>query len=61
MLRYALVAAVALLVAITAVLLVGSRPKVPPPFGPARPGVFALSVDGDIVTDGARMGRGEQR
>lgn len=56
-LRYALLAGAAVLVAITAVLLAGSRPKVPPPFGPARPGVFALSVDGDIVTaapDGTR-------
>ncbi|HEY6569498.1 MAG TPA: hypothetical protein VIZ22_04370 [Candidatus Limnocylindrales bacterium] len=50
MLRYALLAGAALLVAITAVLIVGSRPAVPPPFGPARPGVFALSIDGDIVT-----------
>ena len=49
-LRYALLAGAAVLVAITAVLLAGSRPKVPPPFGPARPGVFALSIDGDIVT-----------
>ena len=56
-LRYAVLATLALLIAVTAVLIVGSRPKVPPPFGPARPGVFALSLDGDIVTmaaDGSR-------
>jgi Tol biopolymer transport system component len=42
-------AAVALLVALaTALAVVGSRHRVPPPFGPARPGVLAFDVAGDI-------------
>ena len=39
----------ALLLAIAGLLALGARPRVPPPFGPARPGIFALSVGGDIM------------
>ena len=37
---------------------VGSRPRVPSPFGPARPGIFVLNLYGDIVSmapDGTRQ------
>ena len=49
-LRYALLAALALFVATATVLVVGSRPRVPAPFGPARPGLFAMTINGNIVT-----------
>ena len=39
----------ALLLAVAALVVLGSRPRVPPPFGPARPGIFALSIGGDIM------------
>ena len=42
----------------------GSRPRVPPPFGPARPGLFAMGIDGDIVTtsqDGTRAAGADHR
>ena len=48
--RLVALAAILLAVAIASIVVVGSRPRVPPPFGPARPGIFALSVLGDIVT-----------
>ena len=59
-LRYAALAVLALLVAATAIIAIASRPRVPPPFGPARPGVFALSIDGHIVTM-TPDGSGQQR
>jgi len=44
-----MVAVVALLIALAAAfLLVGSRPRVPAPFGPARNGILMSSRDGDI-------------
>ena len=48
--RVVALAALLLAVAIATLVVVGSRPRVPPPFGPALPGVFAMSVDGNIVT-----------
>ncbi len=39
----------ALLLAVAGLLALGARPRVPPPFGPARPGIFALSIGGDIM------------
>ena len=52
--------AVTLLVALTiaAIAYVGSRPRVPPPFGPARSGVIAVDLHQDIGTiepDGTRL------
>ena len=46
----AALAALLLAVAIASLIVAGSRPRVPPPFGPAKPGLFAMSIDGDIVT-----------
>jgi WD40 repeat protein len=40
----------ALLVAIVAALVVGSRPNLPQPFGPARNGLVAYASGGDIYT-----------
>ena len=48
--RVVALAALLLAVAIATLVVVGSRPRVPPPFGPALPGLFAMSVDGNIVT-----------
>jgi hypothetical protein len=45
----ALVALLATMLAIAAGIYVASRPRVPAPFGPARNGLVAYSVDGDIV------------
>jgi WD40 repeat protein len=42
------IAVVALLIAALIALAVGSRPKLPAPFGPARNGVLLTSADGDI-------------
>jgi Tol biopolymer transport system component len=44
------VALVALLVAMVAALVVGSRPNLPAPFGQARNGLVAFTSDGDIYT-----------
>jgi Tol biopolymer transport system component len=41
---------VALTLALVASLIVGSRPRVPAPFGPARSGLVAYAADGDIYT-----------
>jgi Tol biopolymer transport system component len=41
---------IALLLATLAALVIGSRPRVPPPFGPARNGLVAYSAGGDIYT-----------
>jgi len=44
-----MLAVVALLIALAAtILLVGSRPRIPAPFGPARNGILMSSRDGDI-------------
>ena len=48
--RVAALAALLLAVAIASLIVAGTRPRVPPPFGPAKPGLFAMSIDGDIVT-----------
>jgi dipeptidyl aminopeptidase/acylaminoacyl peptidase len=41
---------IGLLVAALAAVVIGTRPKVPPPFGPARNGLVAYAKDGDIYT-----------
>jgi dipeptidyl aminopeptidase/acylaminoacyl peptidase len=46
----ALLAALAVLVAGSLALYVGSRPRVPAPFGPAANGLLAYAADGDIYT-----------
>ena len=48
--RLVVLAALLLAAAIASLIVAGSRPRVPPPFGPARPGLFAMSIHGDIVT-----------
>ena len=48
-LRAVVALALAALLAAAGLLALGSRPRVPPPFGPARPGIFALSIGGDII------------
>ena len=48
--RLAALAALLIAVAIASLMVAGSRPRVPPPFDSAKPGIFAMSVDGDIVT-----------
>ena len=46
----ALLAVLGLLLAAALTLYVGSRPRVPPPFGPAANGLVAYAEDGDIWT-----------
>jgi len=41
---------IGLILAIVAAIVVGSRPNLPAPFGPARNGLVAYSADGDIFT-----------
>ena len=48
--RVLVLAALLLTTAVASLIVVSSRPHVPPPFGPARPGLFALSIAGHIVT-----------
>src|SRR6266487_1858576 len=43
-------ALLALLVAVVTALVVGGRPNVPAPFGPARNGLVAYTFGGDIYT-----------
>jgi TolB protein len=48
---------IALVAGIVGLLLVGSRPAVPAPYGPARSGMYVLSLAGDLVSisaDGSR-------
>jgi len=48
--RMAALAALLLAMAFASLIVAGTRPRVPPPFGPAKPGLFAMSIGGDIVT-----------
>lgn len=51
--RPLLIGVVALLVALilaSIAVYVGTQPKLPPPFGPARNGLIVTAADGDIVT-----------
>ncbi len=52
------IAAAILLLATAALVYVGSTKRVPPPFGPARNGAFAIgTADGDIVTIDLQTGK----
>jgi Tol biopolymer transport system component len=55
--RILAVAALLLIIAAGALLLVGSRPKLPAPFGPAANGLVAYSDKGDIFTVDPVTGR----
>jgi dipeptidyl aminopeptidase/acylaminoacyl peptidase len=49
-------AVLALLLALLATLIVGSRPSLPAPFGPARNGLVAYASGGEILAADARTG-----
>ena len=51
--RVQIAVVIAVVAGIVGLLLVGSRPTVPPPYGPARSGMYVLSLDGDLAAIGA--------